>query len=102
MDEKANFCLNCGMSAGKPGVQPVATSKAEKRLMRPREDKWIAGVCSAFARYFELDITLVRLIWLLTIVIAGTGILVYLICWLVIPLEPLAMDGSTRPQVYSA
>lgn len=102
MDEKANFCLNCGKTACKAGVEPVATPKAEKRLMRAREDKWIAGVCSAFARYFEIDITLVRLVWLLTIIVAGTGILVYLICWLVIPLEPLVSNGATRPQAYSA
>ncbi len=102
MDEKANFCLNCGKSVGMPGVQPVAAPRAEKKLMRPREDKWIAGVCSAFANYFEIDITLVRLVWMLTIILAGTGILVYLICWVVIPREPLAMNGATRPQAYSA
>ena len=59
----------------------------QKRFLRPRQGRVIAGVCAAFARYFDVDVTLVRVIWALLVVLGGTGILAYLICWLVIPEE---------------
>lgn len=52
--------------------------------------KRIAGVCAAFARYFDLDVTLVRLLWVLAVIFAGTGILAYIIAWIVIPKEDYA------------
>ncbi len=55
-------------------------------LRRPRE-RMIAGVCSAFARSFGLDVTLIRLAWVLSVLLAGTGLLAYVICWIVIPEE---------------
>jgi phage shock protein PspC (stress-responsive transcriptional regulator) len=60
---------------------------AQKRLVRPVDDRWVAGVCSGIARYFGLDPTLIRVVWILLICLAGTGILAYLICWLVVPSE---------------
>lgn len=60
----------------------------EKKLYRSRTDKKISGVCSGVAKYFGIDATLVRLIWALIAVCAGTGILVYIVCALVIPEEP--------------
>ena len=104
MEDLANFCPNCGAtvtSANPQADRPAAQPKAEKKLMRPREDKWIAGVCMAFARYFEIDITLVRLLWAITIIFAGTGVLAYIICWAIIPREPLVYGKATPPQGYS-
>lgn len=89
MDEKANFCPGCGATVINTAARPAAAPGVEKKLLRAREDKWIAGVCMAFARYFEIDITLVRLLWVITIIFAGTGLLAYLICWMIIPREPL-------------
>jgi phage shock protein PspC (stress-responsive transcriptional regulator) len=60
---------------------------SEKKLVRPREGRMIAGVCAGVARYFGLDPTLIRLLWVLALCLAGTGILAYLLCWLVIPEE---------------
>jgi phage shock protein PspC (stress-responsive transcriptional regulator) len=59
----------------------------EKKLVRPKDGAMIAGVCAGMARYFGLDPTLVRVIWVLLVCLAGTGVLAYLICWLVIPQE---------------
>jgi phage shock protein C len=59
----------------------------EKRLVRPREGRWIGGVCAGIARYFALDPTLMRVLWILAVCLGGTGILAYLICWIVIPEE---------------
>ncbi len=58
-----------------------------KKLMRSRKDKMIAGVCGGIAEYFNMDPTLVRIIYVLVSIfsIAFPGILVYIILWLVIP-----------------
>lgn len=59
-----------------------------KRIIRPKKGRKIAGVCIAFANYFNADVTLVRLIWLLLLIPGGIpGILPYIICWIVIPQE---------------
>ena len=94
MDEKANFCPTCGATVNSTAARPAATPRVEKKLLRPREDKWIAGVCMAFANYFDIDITLVRLLWVITIIFAGTGLLAYVICWAIIPREPLGALSS--------
>ena len=60
---------------------------AEKKLLRPRDGRMIAGVCAACARYFGVDVTLVRVLWVLAVLGLGTGVLAYLICWLLIPQE---------------
>lgn len=82
IEAQASFCAKCGTPVG-----TAASPQAEKKLVRPMGSNWIAGVCSGFARYFGIDVTLVRLVWLSTIILAGTGILAYIICWIVIPRE---------------
>jgi len=55
-----------------------------KRL-KLSSDKKIAGVCGGFAEYFEVDPTLVRLIWLILVICCGIGIIAYIISWIVMP-----------------
>jgi len=57
----------------------------KKRLCKSRNNKKICGVCAGFADYLNLDPTLVRLLWALLAAFAGTGILAYFICALVMP-----------------
>lgn len=59
----------------------------EKKLYRIAEGKQLCGVCTGFAKYFSLDITLVRLIFVL-LALSTCGILAYIICAIVIPEEP--------------
>lgn len=59
----------------------------DKKLIRPKEGAILGGVCSAFARYLGIDATVIRLLWVLAVCLAGTGIVAYLICWVVIPRE---------------
>ncbi len=56
-----------------------------KRLCKSSTDKKIFGVCGGLAQYFNIDPTVVRLIWALLIFCAGTGLLAYLIAALVLP-----------------
>jgi phage shock protein PspC (stress-responsive transcriptional regulator) len=83
IDSSVRFCPQCGAPQG--GAN--AATGEPKRLLRPTAGKWIGGVCLAFARYFNLDPTLVRLLWVGSIILVGTGVLAYVVCWFVIPQE---------------
>ena len=59
-----------------------------RKLERPKQGRKIAGVALGVANYFDLDPTLVRIIWVLLLLPGGLpGLVPYLICWLVIPEE---------------
>ena len=58
-----------------------------KRFVRVTEEKWIFGVCSGIARYFDLDVVLVRAAFLVAVLGFGTGVLAYLVLALVMPKE---------------
>ncbi|MBQ5902719.1 MAG: PspC domain-containing protein [Alistipes sp.] len=60
-----------------------------KRLYRPRVNRSIAGVCSGIADYFNLDVTLIRLVTFLMIFLGSLSIWIYVILWIVIPEEPI-------------
>ena len=60
--------------------------KQIKKLYRAKEkDSMIAGVCAGIAEYFDIDPTLVRLIWVAFVLAFGGGILAYLLFWIIIP-----------------
>ena len=59
----------------------------DKQLRRSKTDKMIAGRCGGLGKYFGLDPTILRLVFVLLMIFAGTGLLAYLIMWLVIPYE---------------
>ena len=78
-----------------------------RRLYRCRHDRQLAGVAAGMAEYFEIDPTLVRVLWLLSIVFGGITILLYIVLAFVIPLEPEVAGGpgtgsyaSTYPGSY--
>ena len=59
-----------------------------RQLTRSATDRRIAGVAGGMAAYFGMDSTLVRVAWVIFGVMAGTGILAYVILWVVIPEGP--------------
>ena len=59
----------------------------EKKLYRIMEGKKLCGVCTGLAKYFELDVTIVRLVTVL-LALFGPGLIAYLVCALVIPEAP--------------
>jgi phage shock protein C len=60
-----------------------------KKLYRSRKDKMIAGVSGGLADYFDVDVVLFRLMFVLLVLFGGGGVLAYVIIWIVAPLEPL-------------
>lgn len=78
--DDANLCAYCGKRAA--GVI------ARKKLVRPRNGRKIAGVCLGFSEYFDLDVTLVRIVWAVCAICAGFGAVAYFAAWIVMPEEP--------------
>ena len=75
--------------------------RAPRPLMRSIYERKIAGVCAGVARYLDVDVTVVRLIWLtLAFVPLPVGLIAYLIAWIVVPKEPARVNaaGSTAYQ----
>jgi phage shock protein PspC (stress-responsive transcriptional regulator) len=56
--------------------------------MRPRAGRKIAGVCLGFSEYFDVDVTLVRVVWLIAAFMTVIGFLSYPIAWIIMPEEP--------------
>ena len=57
----------------------------EKKLYRDERRKVIGGVCAGLADYFDIDIAIVRALFLLTFIFMGTGLMVYIVLWIVLP-----------------
>ena len=62
--------------------------------MRSTTDRKIAGVAAGVADFFGLDVTLVRIAWVLAVVFGGFGVLAYVILWIVLPEGPTAVSSS--------
>ena len=58
-----------------------------RRLSRPRDDRWIAGVCSGLARRFGMSPGVMRLIFVVSCLLPGPQFVAYIIMWAVIPSE---------------
>jgi len=56
-----------------------------RRLYRNPRDKRIAGVCSGLAEYLSVDVTVLRILFLVALICGGFGLWIYLIVWLVAP-----------------
>ena len=59
-----------------------------KKLYKSEKEKKICGVCAGIAKYFSIDVTLVRLGLVLFCLLGGSGILAYILCAIIMPSEP--------------
>lgn len=78
--EDDRFCSRCGARTAAAG-----TENPHRAFMLDKRNKKIAGVCAGFARYFEMDVTLVRVLWLAIALGTGIGFIAYLVAWLLMP-----------------
>ena len=93
----SNFCYFCG---GRQHLSPAGPPRASRRLMRSAVDSKIAGVCGGVAEYFEVDSTLVRLVWVLLILMpvpVVPALVGYFVAWLIMPLAPLPERAVAPP-----
>jgi len=62
--------------------------KKVKRLYRSGKEKILGGVCGGIAEYFNIDPTIIRIIWILIVLGYGVGIIAYIIAWIIMPKNP--------------
>lgn len=67
-----------------------------KKIYRSRTNRQISGVCGGIAEFFNIDPTIIRLVWALVSIFSAAvpGVLIYFVCALVIPEEPDAFDTT--------
>ena len=68
-----------------PASDNLEEDKSLKKLYRNPDGKVIGGVAQGIATYFDIDITLVRVLFVLSILLGGSGLLVYLVLWIILP-----------------
>jgi phage shock protein C len=89
--DRDNFCRTCGREvahAGEAHQFSAASYNAPRRVYRLVHDKKIAGVCSGLAKYFDVDVTLVRLVVATGIVLSGgLGLVAYIVAWIIMPVD---------------
>ena len=65
----------------------------EKRLYRIVNGKMVAGVCGGIAEYFNIDPTVIRVVWAIFCCLGFSGVLAYIAAVLIIPVKPLEIEG---------
>jgi len=95
--EQDCYCSQCGRRL-KPEAQPAM----RERLMRDMQHKKIAGVCAGMAVYFDVDVVLVRLIFLVMALSTGIGFIAYIVAWIIMPKDTKWLRLPTGGPDYGA
>lgn len=77
------------------GARAQAGTMSE--LIRPRSGRVIGGVCAALANRFGWNVTVVRLLAVLSVLIPGPQVIIYIIAWVIIPAEPAVPVAPMPP-----
>jgi phage shock protein PspC (stress-responsive transcriptional regulator) len=76
--------------------------QVNRRLYRCRHDRRLAGVASGVAEYFDLDPSLVRVLWFVSIFFGGVTLLLYIGMAIIVPLEPVSTEAAATPEAAEA
>ncbi len=99
--EDDRFCSRCGVATAKGEV-----TAPPRILMLDKRRKKIAGVCAGFARYFDVDVVLMRVIWLaVALCTCGFGLFAYIAAWIIVPSDAMVETRELqfkpqRPAIY--
>src|SRR5437763_797801 len=84
IEPQDRYCCQCGNVTAARSPWPARTTAP--RLTLSSRDKKIAGVCAGLAQYLSVDVTLVRIVWLILVFTPpGAGLIAYLLAWLIMP-----------------
>ena len=97
LEPQDRYCSHCGKvtAAG----SEWAPRQSSPQFTLSSRDKKIAGVCGGFARYLGLDVTLVRIVWVILVFVPpGVGLIAYLLAWLIMPKgQAISKASQTAP-----
>jgi phage shock protein C len=96
LPDDCRFCSACGTATGVVLSPPPPMYGPPRPLLRPREGRQVAGVCLGFARAYGWDVLLVRILMVVGgILIFPIPEIAYVVAWLVMPEETLALPTAT-------
>lgn len=84
----------------RPAGQPER--RDARRLTRSTTDRKIAGVCGGFAAYSGIDANIVRLVMILMAALGGSGVVLYLVAWVIVPIEDAEKPTDNDNQLISS
>ncbi len=71
----------------------------DRKLYRSNKDKMLGGVCGGLAEYFDVDTTIVRVVFVISLFLGGTGVLAYILLWIIVPEAPFFFNmPKDKPQ----
>jgi phage shock protein PspC (stress-responsive transcriptional regulator) len=76
--------------------QTEPANEGHKKLTRDSKNEMIGGVCAGIARYFAIDQVLVRGLFLIAFFVFGSGVLLYLVLWIIMPDDPSSKDEQSK------
>jgi phage shock protein C len=76
-----------------------AEQRGSRRLTRSTTDRKIAGVCGGFAAYSGIDANIVRLVMVILAAIGGSGVVLYLVAWMIVPVADVETANDRDHQV---
>ena len=94
LQDRDIYCSQCGSGTERAAQRPFVGPEP-RQLTRSIYDKKVAGVCAGVAKYLDVDVTVVRLVWLiLTFFPPSVGLIAYIIGWIVMPKEPVRLNAA--------
>lgn len=99
MDETQPASAAAASSSSSNQQQSGPTFTGNKRLYRNENDKVLGGVCSGLANYFNIDVVIARIIFVV-LLFSGVGFLTYIIMWVAVPSTASAEIGGTRKKLF--
>ncbi len=98
--ESFRYCSECG--APTTVAERVYCQRPKRALQRPQSERKLAGVCAGIANYLDVDVTLIRIIFLcLLFWPPPVGGILYLVCWAVMPNERLLLPPAATTTTQS-
>jgi phage shock protein PspC (stress-responsive transcriptional regulator) len=79
-----------------------AERRGSRRLTRSTTDRKIAGVCGGFAAYSGIDANIVRLVMVILAALGGSGVVLYLVAWVIVPVEDVEKATDNDNQLISS
>jgi phage shock protein C len=77
-------------------METMTSTDIPRRLYKSRRNRMIDGVCGGVAEYFDVDPTIVRIVWVLVTLMAGTGLLLYIAAMIIIPVNPEVVTPTPK------
>ena len=95
----SKFCYSCGAKQAETAASAPPPVYQPKRFVRSTNDRKVAGVCAGVADYFDIDPTIIRILWALATLIPGPNIIAYIIIWIAADEGPTGMARTSATAV---